>query len=403
MAGSIDNGVGQYQGHGFHHTLPGGKSSGEITVTDTAIQFQCEASMQTFAIEGAEFSLGGASDRLVFIKHSDHPDWSFFTSDRTILNDACLQNNQSIAQQLAKAKQTRWFNHSLLLAVIGLVVLLPVLFISNIDTLTGVAAKQVPADWEYNLGQAVYAQYKISQRLMSEQITEEVLIPVVKPLLMALESAASDQMQGAPRFTPQIAIVDDPEINAFALPGGFVVINSGLILAADSAEEVLGVLAHELSHVSEQHSIRNIISAASVYLTVDLLLGDVTGLAALIADAAPLLLHQQFSRGFEHDADRKGYELLTRANIDPLGLTRFFEKIIQQRKEQLDKVEDDTARELMAVAEGLFSTHPATEERIEYIQSLAKDNRGPYVDLALSFAELKKSVKDFVVTEGDRN
>jgi len=229
---------------------------------------------------------------------------------------------------------------------------------------------------------------------MSEEDTKKHLLPIVDSLLVALDNT---------RFTPQFSIVNDPDINAFALPGGFVVINSGLILAADSADEMLGVLAHELSHVTEQHSVRNIISAASVYLSIDLLLGDVSGLLAMIADAAPLLLNQQFSRGFEREADVKGYELLTRANIDPKGLASFFEKLMVEKEKQLEKVEDETTRELMIAAEGLLSTHPATEERIAYILSLVEKNSknkgAPYLTFVEQFDALKVAVKKFVVSK----
>ena len=387
---------GMYQGHGFHKSLPNGKASGVITVSSGVIRFEPGGSdfrSESFSIEGCEFSLGGASDRLVFIRHSSRPEWSFYTSDRRILNNPLLQNVPSIALQLQKAKRTRWFNHSVMVAVLVTIVMVPLVLFSSMDTLTGIAAKQVPAEWERKMGETVYAQYQIGEQLMSEEDTKKHLLPIVDSLLQALDN---------PRFTPQFSIVNDPEINAFALPGGFVVINSGLILAADSADEMLGVLAHELSHVTEQHSIRNIISAASVYLSIDLFLGDVSGLLAMLADAAPLLLNQQFSRGFEREADVKGYELLTRANIDPRGLASFFEKLVVEQEKQLAKVEDETTREIMIAAEGLLSTHPATEERIAYILSLVeksrKDKDAPYLAFVEQFDELKVAVKKFMVS-----
>ena len=388
---------GMYQGHGFHKSLPNGKASGTITVSSGMIRFEpgvSDVKSESFPIEGCEFSLGGASDRLVFIRHPSRPEWSFYTSDRGILNNPLLQNVPSIALQLQKAKRTRWFNHSVVVAVLVAMVMIPLVLFSSMDTITGFAAKQVPAEWEHKMGETVYAQYQIGEQLMSEEDTKKHLLPIVDPLLMALDN---------PRFTPQFSIVNDPEINAFALPGGFVVINSGLILAADSADEMLGVLAHELSHVTEQHSVRNIISAASVYLSIDLLLGDVSGLLAMIADAAPLLLNQQFSRGFEREADVKGYELLTRANINPKGLASFFEKLVAEQEKQLEKVEDETTRELMIAAQGLLSTHPATEERIAYILSLveknSKNQEESYLVFVEQFDELKAAVKTFVVSK----
>lgn len=386
---ALVGGESKYQGHGFNEGLPKGKASGEITVTQGVVRFQCTGGDVSFSLEGTEFSLGGASDRLVFIKHGSQPNWSFYTSDRTILQNQYLANNASVAAQIKKAKRTRWFNHSLMLSVVAMVILLPLGFVMSMDVWTALAAEQVPEEWEHSLGETVYAQYQLGERFMEKEQVDEMLMPVAKPLLSALED---------PRFEATLAIVDDPAINAFALPGGFVVINSGLILAADSAEEVLGVLSHELAHVTEQHSIRNIISAASVYLTIDLIVGDMTGLLAMVADAAPLLLHQQFSRDFEREADSKGYELLVKANIDPRGLASFFEKLIAEREEQLAKVEDDTARDILMATEGLLSTHPATEERIAYILALAEGNDGPHINVDDNFNALKDAVKLFVVS-----
>lgn len=407
--GGFNNGEPSYQGHGAHKSLPNGKSSGVITISSGVIRFQPGGDAakdirngggESFAIEGSEFSLGGASNRLVFIRHSTRTEWSFYTSDRSILNNPLLQNVPSVSQQLSAAKRTRWFNHTLLAAVIGVVLLIPLVLFLSMDSFTGMAAKQVPAEWEQKVGETVYAQYQMGKTLMPEEEAEKILLPIVEPLLAALQESYGSTQNDIQdqRFTPHFSIVYDPEVNAFALPGGYVVINSGLILAADSADEILGVLAHELSHVTEQHGLRNVIGAASTYLMIDLLLGDVSGVIAMIADAAPLLLNQRFSRSFEREADEKGYELLVNANINPQGLASFFEKLMLEREKQLGKIEDESTRELMAAAEGLLSSHPATEERIEYLKSLAKSNDGPYIELTEAFDELKNTVKVFVVS-----
>ena len=98
---------------------------------------------------------------------------------------------------------------------------------------------------------------------------------------------------------------------------------------------VLGVLAHEISHVTEQHGVRQIMARAGVALTAQALLGDVNGMMAMIAAATPMLLSQSYSRDFESDADEHGFDLLEKADIDPNGLVSFFEKIMEEEKARL--------------------------------------------------------------------
>ena len=192
-----------------------------------------------------------------------------------------------------------------------------------------------------------------------------------------------------------------PEVNAFALPGGFIVINSGLIMEADNASEVLGVLAHEMAHVTEQHGIRNIISAAGIFLLFDALLGDVSGVLAVLADAAPLLINQSYSRQFESDADKLGFHFLVAADIDPSGLVTFFEKLKQQEQQQLAAIEDEETRDRIQDSLGFISSHPATEQRIENLRALLENQSGPYQNHDALFEQLKQQVQTFVANHED--
>ena len=181
-------------------------------------------------------------------------------------------------------------------------------------------------------------------------------------------------------------------------------INSGLILKAESASELLGVVAHEIAHVTEQHGVRNVIAASGTFLLVQGMIGDASGVMATLAGAIPLLLNQSYSRGFESDADSKGVALLARANINPTGLISFFEKIMDEREKTLAKIEDDEARALLENAMDFLSTHPATGERIQSIQNLIKrqypDN---FKNLDTTFFELQNHVKQFVSEEETKN
>src|SRR5205823_74337 len=124
--------------------------------------------------------------------------------------------------------------------------------------------------------------------------------------------------------------IDSDDINAFALPGGFFYVDSGLILAADNEAELAGVMAHEIAHVAACHAARGntrhqLLHAALVSL---MMVGGPVGFG--IYEAAGLALpltYLKFSRGFESEADFLGVQYMYRAGYDPQAFPAFFEKV----------------------------------------------------------------------------
>lgn len=376
----------EYPAHAFHDQLAKGRASGTLLINAFEIRFTSGHQGVRFPLAGLQVELGGASNRLVYLRHPAHPDWTLYTSDRRILNHALLQAQPALQAQLRQAKRGRLVGWSVLALVAALIVGTPLLLLTQLDWVTGLIARQIPVAWENKLGKTVYAQYQSEHEILDSAAGQAALQQLTTPLLAVADG----------RYRYQIVVADDPALNAFALPGGYVVINSGLILKADNANEVLGVLAHELSHVSEQHGVRNIIGGAGLYVIVQGLVGDVSGVLAAVANAAPLLLNQSYSRGFESAADRKGLELLQRANINPRGMISFFNKVIAEEKKQLEKIKDEQARELMQDSMGFLSSHPATADRIAALERRLPASAHAYRSLEPQFQQLKAEVQAFV-------
>lgn len=175
-----------------------------------------------------------------------------------------------------------------------------------------------------------------------------------------------------PTLDFEFFVIDDPTINAFAMPGGHIGVNAGLILAARRESELAGVLAHEISHVTQRHIARSVAAAERVsFRTVALLLTALiigsqdpqAGSAAAMAGMAGSVQQQlNYSRAFEREADALGIRLLGSAGFDPDGMPRFFERLAQ-------------ATRYSARPPEYLSTHPVTEARIAESEARASQAR----------------------------
>jgi len=180
-----------------------------------------------------------------------------------------------------------------------------------------------------------------------------------------------------------IKVVESDEINAFALPGGFFYVNSGLILAADDEAELAGVMAHETAHVCARHGTENeskgqLVQFASIPL---IFMGGVGGFA--IRQAAGFLIPMgflQFSRKDEAEADYLGLQYMYKTGYDPGAAVSFFEKLQAKESAKPGSVSK------------LFSTHPPTGDRIEMEKKnieLILPDRDQYVVTTSEFNSIK--------------
>jgi len=180
---------------------------------------------------------------------------------------------------------------------------------------------------------------------------------------------SSGAQEGNRKFT--FFVVKDTGINAFALPGGFIGVNAGLILATNNESELAGVLSHEIAHVTQRHLVRGLLaqSKSSLVSTAAMLAAILVGAAAGSADAAiagvaaaqTLTLQQQmtFSRGAEIEADRVGMGVLVTAGFDPNGMPAFFDTMSRRAGGNESQIP------------AIIRSHPITTDRIAETKSRA--------------------------------
>src|SRR5450432_4549420 len=199
------------------------------------------------------------------------------------------------------------------------------------------------------MGKQISMQVETQSKIINDPVVSEYINRLGQNLVRNSDSQVP--------FT--IKVIDSDDINAFALPGGFFYVNSGLILAADEEAELAGVMAHEIAHVAACHAAReNTRGNIAQIMTIPLIfIGGPIGYAAYEgAGLAVPLTFLKFSRGFEAQVDYLGVEYMYKAGYDPQAFVSFFEKIQAQEKKKPGTISK------------AFSTHPQTPDRIEKSQ-----------------------------------
>jgi beta-barrel assembly-enhancing protease len=167
-------------------------------------------------------------------------------------------------------------------------------------------------------------------------------------------------------------IVDSKEVNAFAVPGGFVYVNRGLIERSDKMDEVAGVLGHEIGHVLRRHTVKQMEKeqGANIGITLACVLTGVCNnqAAGAVINVGAGAVFARFSRADEAEADQEGFNNVVRAGISPEGMVSMFQKLLEERKTR------------PAGVDAWFLTHPLEEDRITAIQ--ARINQLPPSTLA---------------------
>jgi len=305
-------------------------------------------------VRGARFDKGGFNDgQLVVTAQADQgrPVVLYITPLRKVVAALSLGADRETEAALGRLRRgSRGLKVAGAAAGVGVLVYLLYLLVSAAaGRAVDFAVDQVPVDVEEELGEQAAGDMLSKGRVCAAPPMNRAVVAIMDRL-----TAASDDET----YTFRCYVVDSTDVNAFALPGGFVFVNRGLIEEAGSPEEVAGVLAHEMTHVLERHGLRNVVARAGMWLIVGLLFGDASGAGGLIAGGASELLNLSFSRTQEEAADLGGLELLYAARIDPEGLPDFFERLLDEEQEKPG-----------AAIPSFLSSHPETLERINTIRT----------------------------------
>jgi Zn-dependent protease with chaperone function len=246
-------------------------------------------------------------------------------------------------QAAERVRQVRHRHRIMWAAVAGSILAVVLGLWFGADLLVELAVSRIPVEWEQKLGESAYRDFLTHQEVMKEG-------PVVTAL-GEMTQRLTEQIPNNP-YKFEVTVVKSDVVNAFALPGGYVVVLTGLMKKAESGEEVAGVLSHELNHVLQRHGLERIVKSLGLMTVVAIVLGDQKGLVGMMKQLGVELLTLKFGREQETEADLTGLQLLQRAKIDPSGMIRFFERLSEKDEGRVE----------------WLSTHPMSTARADRLK-----------------------------------
>ena len=273
---------------------------------------------------------------------------------------------------LAKAREARarllrrfrwaWLGFSI---AVGMVLGLVALGFALLEPLSARLSQSVSREHETELGELVLAQARTTTSISEQGRAAQAVKSIGERLL------------SAPSYRYRWFVADSPELNAFAAPGGIIVVHAGLIRAASSPEELAGVLAHEVAHSELRHGLRALLKSMGLKLIVAALLSG--GAEEYLASSAAKYTELKFSRDNEREADREAVARLRAARIDARPMLSMFEKLAASAAQQGGAPPE------------FISTHPDLDERIASLRALTAAQPHPQA-IAMDWQTVQRSL-----------
>lgn len=257
------------------------------------------------------------------------------------------------------------------LLVAGIIGLLIGIYFVLIAVISSVGMYLVSVEKEQELGEMIYSS-------MVQEADEDVAAS-------SALTAFADELSLSQNYNLKFTVVNDTLVNAFAIPGGHIVVYKGILNGMKDADELVALLSHEASHVNERHSLRSMLRAMSGSLILSMVFGDMGSIGGALVSQADQLRNLSYSRSLEEQADEEGMELMIKNKIDPKGMVKLMDQLAQL----------DASNRIP----GFLSTHPLTaDRRVAALAFVTKHPTQPElpVELKGKFIALKEtiSVKD---------
>jgi Zn-dependent protease with chaperone function len=335
-----------FEAYLFHPGLGNEVVAGRVLIDPRALIFQSEAATLNIPIGQLVVELGDDEGRIYF-RDKKFPNLRIYTND-----DSILQNRRFpfIREQLERSLTRKEIARRLRITayVVAGCFFLGWLGVGVTGAMVRSLVTRVPPEWEQNFGELQMASFKSGGLLLDDSNRVAQLTRLTAPLLAVVPRGTE--------FKFHILAAGFP--NAFALPGGHIVVTSGLLKLADNTE-LAGVIAHESAHLALRHHARKIISSAGPVLIFGIFLHSRDQWFNELSADSGLMVEQGFSQEYEFEADAAGWKYLAAANIDPRGMISMFRKF---------KAQADREKAAAALPQA-FQSHPALDQRIARLEA----------------------------------
>lgn len=363
----------------FHPDFGNEVVAGKIFLDRWRLRFVSDAMSEEISMDVLEVEFEEGGERIYFVD-PNRPDLKIFTLDQSVLKHPSLRNSDKIREHVSDVMGKREVSRALRLTVYFIVGCVVVTWLCSVSLsfMVRTIAAEVPMAWEDKFGREEIDKLQKDGELLDDKNQIAQLTELVQPLIKVLPEN---------RRNLKFYIRNDDEPNAFALPGGYVVVHTGLLQMVDAPEQLLGVLAHELAHETQRHIIRHKIAAAGSLAVFGVFIRGKQASGSLLGMGSGILVFQGFSQRYETEADEVGWKYLVAANINPRGMIDVFKKL---------KAQEDAMGFSHVMPESL-SSHPALSKRIARLETKwgKLDRRTGFVELApVQWPEAKDADKN---------
>ncbi|MGH7991843.1 MAG: M48 family metallopeptidase, partial [Limisphaerales bacterium] len=301
--------------------------------------------------------LGSGEDGRIYLKDPVRPDLKLFTMADAILDCAPLAPFRFQQEQSESAgnRGELWRRLRVTLYFFGAFALIAWLASFAGSWMVRSLVNEIPAQWEMKFGDSAM-----------EQLRHKVMFASNTNAVAGLTALAAPLIRSIPAKGIQFKFHIEESVlpNAFALPGGHIIVTTGLLKTVDTPDELLGVIAHEAAHITQKHVFRHLISGRGPIFILQIFMGSRSRMLDALAYPSEALVYESFSQQYEKEADAVGWNYLVAAKINPHGMIDMFRK--------LKTFESSAGRSEKASA---FDSHPAMDKRIEWLEE--KWNRLP--------------------------
>jgi beta-barrel assembly-enhancing protease len=339
-------GTGQsYEGYALHPGLGEEMTGGTVFVEFWKLCFQCDTGRLEIPLDQVVVELAEKGEQ-VWFSDREHPEVRFFTFDQAVLDDWALLRSRPVRQQVKEIRQRGELARRWRLVLYAVVACILVAWLGSMATGAALhlVVNRIPLSWDAQEGNALIEKLEKRLPFVNDSNVVAQLTGLAEPLARTIPT-------NVVQF--KFHVLANPAPNAFALPGGHIVVTTGLLKLADRPDELLGVIAHEMVHVTRRHALRHQISGKGPIYMVQILSGGRSGALEVLAFPSELLAYESFSQEYEQEADSAGWNSLVAARINPRGMIDMFRKLQAQEGES-----EHTA----------FDSHPALARRIGWLE-----------------------------------